>query len=413
MNYYKLTILSKGKPKEIILKGIDKAEILRNAHNKYRGIIVKVESIPMPFEEKLKHLKHIIKGNFSKKKLRLQPFISALRQLAALTKAQISLKDSLNNIAQNTSDPLTKELFLKSAEGIDNGLSLSATFEEYEQYVGTLAISMIKLGEETGALGEALESLSDVYEDIEMNRQKFKKAMRYPIITLTAMAIAFTILIMYVVPKFKDIFESLHAQLPLPTRILLGLEYLFNNYGLLVLVSLFAFFVLNKFLYKTNETYRKKMDYILLKMKIIGPIIENSSLNRFLLVLTELSKAGIPLVDSLTIASGILENVILKEKIDNIIRDINQGRSLAKAIEEQELLNNITLQMVSAGEKAGNLDVMLQNATEYYKNQFDQLIDHIGDAIEPIMLAVIGGLVLLLALGIFLPMWDLASAAKA
>jgi len=414
MNYYEVTLLSKGKKEKVILKGENKADVLENLKtSKYSGIAIKVEKTDIPLSEKLNYLVDIIKANFSKKKLNYSAFISAIRQLAALTMAQISIKDSLENIAKNNNDPLVKELFQKSAENIDNGFSLSKTFQDYEIYVGVLATAMIKLGEKTGDLGSALYALANIYQNIEENRQKFKKAMRYPLITLSAMAIAFTILISYVVPKFKDIFNSLHAELPLPTKILLFLEYLFNNYGLILIGVLLGLFILHKFFYNTKPEYKYKFDKFLLNLKIIGPIIEYASISRFLLVLTELTKAGIPLVDSLEIANGILENAILKEKIEGIIKEINQGQSLTHALMQYDLLENITLQMISAGEEAGNLDTMLENASNYYKNQFDQLVDGIGDAVEPIMMAVIGGLVLLLALGIFLPMWDLASAAKA
>jgi len=414
MKYYKVTILSKGKEEEVILKGENKQQVLETIKDqkKYGGIIIKIEETDMPFEEKIKQLQDIIKANFSKKKLDYPAFIGAIRQLAALTLAQISLKDSLENIAKNANDELVKELFTKCYEGIDNGLSLSVTFEEYETYIGNLAVAMIKLGEQTGSLGEALNALADIYEDIEENRQKFKKAMRYPLITLTAMGAAFTILILYVVPKFKDIFEQLNTELPLPTKILLGLEYAFSHFGPVIIGVFILIFIIHKFMYKTNKDYKYKFDQFLLKLKIIGPIIQYSSISRFLLVLTELSKAGIPLIDALEIANGILENSVLREKIDGVIREINQGHSLTYALKKHELLDNITLQMISAGEEAGNLDTMLQNASAYYKTQFDQIVDGIGDAIEPIMMAVIGGLVLLLALGIFMPMWNLASAAK-
>jgi general secretion pathway protein F/MSHA biogenesis protein MshG len=415
MNYYKVTLISKGKKEEVIIKGENKAEVLENINTskKYTGIAIKVELTEMPFDEKMKTLEKIIKANFSKKRLNYPAFISAIRQLSALTVAQISLKDSLDNISTNTNDPLIKELFSKASEAIDNGKNLSSTFEDYEEYLGVLATAMVKLGEQTGDLGHALATLANIYENIEENRQKFKKAMRYPLITLTAMAGAFIVLIMYVVPKFKDIFTQLHAELPIPTKILLWLEYALNHYGPFILGIGISFFIFHKFMYKTNKYYKYKFDKFLINLKILGPIIEYSSISRFLLVLTELNKAGIPLVDSLNIANGILENSVLKEKIDGVIREINQGRSLTKALSQYNLLDNITLQMIAAGEEAGNLDTMLENASAYYKNQFDQIVDGIGDAVEPLMMAVIGGLVLLLALGIFLPMWNLASAAKA
>jgi len=413
MKYYKVTILKKGQKEEIITKAENKVEAITAISNREKGIVVKAEETDIPFDEKIKELTKILKATFSRKKLNYPMFISAIRQLGALTKAQISIKDSLDNISQNTTDPLVKEIFEKASKDIDNGLSLSNTFEEYENYIGNLAVAMVKLGEKTGELGEALEDMADIYENIEDNRQKFKSAMRYPIITLTAMAGAFTVLIMYVVPKFKDIFSQLHSELPLPTRILLGAEYVLNNYGLLVLTIIVFFVILHKYLYKTNQNYKYKFDSMLLKIKVIGPVVKYASLSRFLLVFTKLTKAGIPMVDALTISNGILDNSVLNQKLENVIKEINQGQSLTVALTKNNLLDNVTLQMISAGEEAGNLDVMLENASEYYKKQFDIIIDGLGDAIEPIMLGFIGALVLLLALGIFLPMWDLAKAAQA
>jgi general secretion pathway protein F len=413
MKYYKITLLKKGQKEEIITKAENKVEAITAISNRETGIVVKAEETDIPFDKKIKELTKILKATFSKKKLNYPMFISAIRQLGALTKAQISIKDSLDNISQNTTDPLVKEIFEKASTDIDNGLSLTNTFEEYEAYIGNLAVAMVKLGEKTGELGESLEDMADIYENIEENRQKFKSAMRYPIITLTAMAGAFTVLIMYVVPKFKEIFEQLHSELPLPTKILLGAEYVLNHYGLVVLGIIAGSIILHKYLYKTNKDYKYKFDSMLLKMKVIGPVVKYASLSRFLLVFTKLTKAGIPMVDALTISNGILDNSVLNQKLDNVIKDINQGQSLTIAITKNDLLDNVTLQMISAGEEAGNLDVMLENASNYYKTQFDIIIDGLGDAIEPIMMAFIGGLVLLLALGIFLPMWDLAKAAKA
>ncbi len=412
MKYYQATIMMRGKKEVVSFKAEDKVEAIKTAKLKDNGIVLKIEEIPMPFEDRMKIFTDIVKANFSKKKLDYDVFISSTRQLATLTKAQISLKDSLNNISENTEDALVKELFKKAADGIDSGLNLSDTFIEYQEYVGVLAVAMVKLGEQTGSLGESLDSLSDIYENINENRKKMKKALRYPLMTLAAMGAAFTILIVYVVPKFREIFEKLHTDLPLPTKILLGLEYAFSHYGPLLIGIIILLFVAHKFAYKTQKQYKYKFDVFSLKVVIIGNIINFASISRFLLVLTELTKAGIPLVDALKIANGILENDFLRDKIENVIKNINQGVSLTVALKESELLDNVTLQMISSGEDSGALDEMLQNSSEYYKDKFNYIVDNIGTAIEPIMMAFIGGLVLLLALGIFMPMWNMADAAK-
>ncbi len=415
MKVYKITMLRKGETENVILKAENKLEAIKKINSATKGkvIIIKVEETELPLEDKIKELGKIVTATFSRKKLNFPVFISAIRQLGALTKASISIKDSLENISKNSTDPLIKEMFEKAANDVDNGLSLSNTFEEYEVYIGNLAVALVKLGEKTGELGEAFMDMADIYENIEENRQKFKSAMRYPIMTLMAMAVAFTILILYVVPKFADIFSQLHSELPLPTKILLNAEYVLRNYGLFVLAILIFLFIIHKYLYRVNDTYKYMFDGLLLKMKIIGPIVEYASLSRFLMVFTKLIKAGIPMIEALTISNSIIDNSVLNLKIDNVIKSINQGQNLTNSLAKNNLLDNVSLQMIAAGEEAGNLDSMLENASNYYKTQFDILIDNIGDAIEPIMMAFIGALVLLIALGIFLPMWDLAKAAKA
>ncbi|WP_457560445.1 type II secretion system F family protein [Caminibacter sp.] len=412
MRYYKITFYYKGKQSDTIIKSLNKAEAIIDAKRMNKGLLVKVEEIPMPFEEKLKLLKDIFYSRILRKKLKYPAYIAALRQLSVLIKAGISLKDALEDIGKNTKDPLIKEVFLKAAEAIDSGKSLTDVFAEYEEYLGGISLAMVRLGEQTGDLAQAIDYLADIYENMYENRRKMIKALRYPIITLIAIAVAFVFLILMVVPKFKSMFEQLHAKLPLPTRILLGIENVLSNYGALVLAILIVIVLIIIFLYKTSEKFKYYTDRILLKTPLIGNIIENATLHRFLLTLSSLLRSGIPLLDALKISEGIIENEVMKEKIQTIIKGINQGRSLTEMMRETEIVNFIALRMISAGENSGELDTMLSNAAKYYEDRFQDIIDNMQASIEPIMLTIIGGLVLLLALGIFLPMWDLASAAK-
>ncbi len=412
MKYYKISFIYRGKKTDTVIKSLNKAEAIINAKRTNNGLLVKVEEIPMPFDEKMKLFKDIIYTRVLKKRLKYPAYIAALKQLSVLIKAGISLKDALEDIGENTKDPLIKEVFLKAADDIDSGKSLTDTFSNYETYLGGISLAMIRLGEQTGDLAMAIDSLANIYENMYENRRKMIKALRYPVITLIAIVVAFVFLIMLVVPKFKAMFEQLHAQLPLPTRILLGIEHVLSNYGPVVLLVFVLIIVLIIFLYKTSAKFKYNTDKLLLKTPLIGNIIENATLHRFLLTLSSLLESGIPLLDALKISEGIISNEIMKEKIRTIIKGINQGRNLAEMMKETDLVNFIALRMISAGENSGELDTMLSNAAKYYEDKFQDIIDNMQASIEPIMLAVIGGLVLLLALGIFLPMWDLASAAK-
>ncbi|WP_456480407.1 type II secretion system F family protein [Nautilia sp.] len=412
MKYYKVTFLYKGNKQDVIIKSLNKAEAIIDSKKMNKGMLVRIEEIPMPFEERLKILKDIIQSKFLKKKLNYPAYISSIRQLAVLIKAGISLKDALEDISGNTNDSVIKEVFIKAAEAIDSGKSLSDVFGEYEQYVGGISLAMIRLGEQTGDLVMALENLATIYENMYENRRKMVKALRYPVITLIAIAAAFVFLIMFVIPKFKDIFKQLHSELPLPTRILLGMEHILSNYGLVVVAVLVIAFTVNSFLYKTSYKYKLKIDSLLLKTYLINKVIKYSTLHRFLLTLSSLLKSGIPLIDALKISEGIIENEVIKNKIKEIIKGINQGRSFSEMVAEQNLLNFVALRMITAGEESGELDSMLDSAAGYYEDRFQDIIDNMQAAIEPIMLTVIGGLVLLIALGVFLPMWDLSKAAK-
>lgn len=412
MKYFKVKMFYRGEEQTFIVKSISKAEAIIDAKKNYKGILVKIEEIPMPLEERIKVFEDLVKNKILRKKLNYPSYISSIRELAVLVKAGISLKDGLEDIGNNTRDPLIKEMFLKAAEAIDTGKTLSDVFSEYEHYIGGISLAIIRLGEQTGDLVQSLNYLADIYENMYQNRRRMIKALRYPVITLIAIAVAFVTLILLVVPKFKDIFEQLHAELPLPTRILLGLENILTNYGLLTAGIIMSIIFIIIFFYKTSKEFKYRVDQLLLKAPVIGPIIEYGSLHRFLLTLSSLLKSGIPLLDSLKIAGSIIENEIIKEKIKIIERGINQGRSLSELLKEVDLVNFVALRMVSAGEESGELDGMLGKAADYYEERFQDIIENMQAAIEPIMLTVIGGLVLLLALGIFLPMWNLASAVK-
>ncbi len=412
MKYYKVSIFYRGKQQNFIIKSLSKVEAIHDAKKNYKGLLVKIEEIPMPFEEKVKNFKLMISNRFLRKKLNYPNYISAIRELAILIKAGISLKDALKDIGENSRDKLVKELFLKATEAIDSGKTLSDVFAEYEKYVGNISLTIVRLGERTGDLVNALNYLADIYENIYENRKKMIKALRYPIITLIAIVIAFVLLILLVVPKFKTVFEQFHAKLPLPTRILLGIENVIANYGFITLTIILSIIFIIIFSYKNYFEFRVKVDKILLKTPLIGQIIEYGTLHRFLLTLSSLLRSGIPLLDALKISEEIIKNEIIKSKIRIVINGINQGKSLSEMLETTNLINYIALRMISAGEESGELDSMLEKAAKYYEDRFQDIIDNMQASIEPIMLTIIGGLVLLIALGIFLPMWDLANAAK-
>ena len=412
MKYYIATVLTKGKKEQIPLYAKDRKEANDFAKLKHAGIIIKVVEATEPLDAQLKRFKANFLQNIKKRKIKPDALIAAVRQLAVMTNAGISIHDSLNEIADSTDDENLKFVFGKIADDINSGHSLSQSMENFRFELGNLTIAMVQLGEKTGNIDEALYSLANMLEEIRTNVVKFKKAMAYPRNVMIAMAIAFTVLISYVVPQFKDIFEELGAELPLPTQILLTLEYVFNNYGLYVLAILFIAFVTFKYLINNYTHIRFGWHKFLLRTYLIKNLIMYSTLSRFTLVFSELIRAGIPIAEALDTAISMIDNLPLKQKLLSVRMSVEKGSPLNQGLKETGLFENMILQMVAAGEDSGTLDTMIGKVAEYYKMKFDAIIDGLSEAIEPIMLLLIACMVILLALGIFLPMWDMGSAVQ-
>lgn len=410
MIYFLATVLTKGKKEQFPLYAKDRKEANNYAKLKFSGIIIKVVEAEEPLDAKIKRFKTNLMKNIKKRKIKPDALIAAIRQLAVMTNAGISIYDSLNEIANSTEDENLKFVFSKLADDINSGHALSTSMENFRFELGNLTIAMVQLGEKTGNLDESLYSLANMLEEIRANYIKFKKAMAYPRNVMIAMAIAFTILISYVVPQFKTIFEELGANLPMPTLILLKLEYLFNNFGPYVLAGIFIFVVVFKYFVNNNKKFRYGWHKFLLKVYLIKNLIKFATLSRFTLVFSELVRAGIPIAEALETSTSMIDSLPLKEKLMTVRATVEKGGTLNQGLKETELFENMIIQMISAGEDSGALDAMVSKVADYYKMRFDAIIDGLSEAIEPIMLLIIASMVILLALGIFLPMWDMGNA---
>ena len=412
MKYFIATILSKGKREQLPLYAENKKDAQEYAKIKSSGILIKVVEADEPLDAQFLRFKTNFLKNIKKKKIKPDALIAAIRQLAVMTNAGISIYDSLSEIANASDDEALETVFSKLAEDINAGHALSTSLENFRFEVGNLTIAMVSLGEKTGNLDEALYALADMLEEIRSNFIKFKKAMAYPRNVMIAMAVAFTILISYVVPEFKKIFEELNAELPLPTQILLTLENLFNNYGLYVIAVLILFFISFRYMVNNSRNFRYGWHELLLKTYLIKNIIKFSTLNRFTLVFSELVRAGIPIAEALDTSIEMIDNLPLKANLLSVRVTVEKGGTLNKGLNDTKLFENMIIQMVRAGEDSGTLDSMIKKVAEYYKMKFDAIIDGLSEAIEPIMLFFMASMIILLALGIFLPMWDMGSAVQ-
>jgi len=415
MKYFNVTVMERGKKRDELVKADSNMAAIKLVKHKSSPniMVIKATETSAPLEESISELFSGIKKSF-KPKVPINDKISTIRQIAVMTDAGIAINDTLQDVAENTHNAQLKEIYFKMNADINAGNSMAHAMEPYTEEFGHVALAMTNLGERTGNISESYHKLADILENIRNNTAKFKKAIRTPLITLAAMGIAFTILIMVVVPKFKDIFDKFKTELPLPTQILLKLEWAFSNYGLLILIMMIAGVMAVKYFYKNSRDFKFAMDKMMIhpRFYLINKAIFLSTMHKYNLVFGELVKSGIPVSEALDTAVGMVDNLAIKEQLLSVNANIGRGMSLAEAFDITGLYENMLLQMIKAGEAGGQLDAMLDKVTQYYDMQFQDLIDNLSAYIEPILLFFIAGLVLLMALGIFMPMWDLGRAVK-
>ncbi|HHD73218.1 MAG TPA: type II secretion system F family protein [Epsilonproteobacteria bacterium] len=414
MKYYQVTLIDKGRRRQEMLSAEDKMSVIRSAKLKFPNAIVsKVVETSPPLSDVIENISKSMKKSF-RSKININDKISTIRQISVMTDAGIAINDTLADVADNTTNHQLKEIYNVISNDINAGKSLTDSISQFKEEFGHVAVAMTKLGEQTGNIPGSYHKLADILENIRDNAAKFKKAIRYPLITLAAMGIAFTILIMVVVPKFNEIFDQFKTELHLPTKILLNIEYVLSNYGLFVLLGLILLIYAVIYAYKNSDDFKYRIDTLLIhpRFYLINKVIFYSTMYKYTLVFGELIKAGIPVSEALDTAVGMVDNSAIKEQLETVNANIGRGMNLSEAYDQTGLFENMLLQMIKAGETGGQLDAMLGKVTNYYDMRFQDIIDNLSTYIEPIMMFFIAGLVLLMALGIFMPMWDLGKAVK-
>ncbi|WP_103579980.1 type II secretion system F family protein [Campylobacter concisus] len=411
MKFYEIEYIKDGKRQKMSLKANSKNDVKNRAN--IQGMIVKIKETQVSsINNDFLDLQEKFNKIFSSSKVKIPALVATIRQLSVMTNAGISIHDGIKETANATEDKRLKTIFQTLDEDLNQGASLTQSIENFQEELGDVTVAMVRLGESTGNMADALSKLAAILQEVWDNQQKFKKAIRYPITVICSIILAFIVLMTSVVPQFREIFSQLNADLPLPTKILLNIEYIMSNYGIYIIVVLVAFAFLLKRQYSNDENFRDKVDKYLLKVYLVGKIIFFANMSRFNLIFTELVRAGLPIADALDTAVVTVSNQDIRNKLTAVKVLVGRGISLTEAFRQTGLYEGMLIQMIGAGEQSGSLDDMTQKVTDYYRVKFNDIIDNISNYIEPILLIFIAAMVLLLALGIFMPMWDMAKAVK-
>ncbi len=335
-----------------------------------------------------------------------------IKELSALLEAGVSLLDAFNSVAKGCDNPKLKQIFNDISADLNAGASLEKALNTHKDKLGSVVLAMFALGQNSGKLASSLSTLSDMLENISINRAKFKKAIRYPALTFVALLIAFNILITMVMPSFKGIFDSFGGELYWASRAILALGSFVSDYGILIAFgSVFVIFLIWYF-HKFNYKFQLKFDEIMLKIPLLKRLILYSFLAKFNLILSQLITAGTPIDKALVISNSVVDNSYIKLKINQAIKDIYNGNTLNSSFQKIAIYENIAIEIIKAGEKSGTIDQMFGYISNYYKEKYDSLIDNLSAYLEPILLVIISVVVLVLALGIFMPLWDISNRAN-
>ncbi|PKG39837.1 type II secretion system F family protein [Psychromonas sp. Urea-02u-13] len=333
------------------------------------------------------------------------------RQIYSLTKAGIPILRAINGLAESTHSVLLSESLQDVLNRMRNGYSLSAAMGAHPRVFSQLYVSLIQVGENTGQLDRIFLQLSEYLEQEIETRKRVKSAMRYPTFVLIALAVAMVILNIYVIPTFAGMFAKFHAELPWTTQVLLGTSSFFVDYWHLMLIFLISAFIgLKLWLNSPKGAYL--WDKWKLKIPVVGSVIERSLLARFSRSFAMMLSAGVPLNNALYLIAHAVDNNYLQEKILAMRSGIEAGDPLLKTATAAGLFTPLVLQMIAVGEETGQVDELLNEAADFYEREVDYELKNMTAKIEPILISIVAGMVLILALGIFTPMWDMMGAMK-
>ena len=333
------------------------------------------------------------------------------RQMYSLTRSGIPLLRAIAGLSETTHSKRMKDALDDISEQLTSGRTLSSAMNQHSDVFDSLFISMVHVGENTGKLDEVFMQLSKYIEREQETRRRIKSAMRYPILVLVAIAIAMVILNIWVIPKFADMFSRFGADLPWATKILIATSNLFVNYWPLMLVGLIGVFIGIRY-WHHSEKGEKQWDRWKLHIPAVGSIIERSTLARYCRSFSMMLSAGVPMTQALSLVADAVDNAYMHDKIVGMRRGIESGESMLRVSNSSQLFTPLVLQMVAVGEETGQITQLLTDAADFYEGEVDYDLKNLTAKLEPILIGFVAGIVLILALGIYLPMWDMLNVVK-
>lgn len=332
------------------------------------------------------------------------------RQLATMIESGIPLVQSFDIVAKGQTNTRLKELIEQIKHDVETGLTLSEALKKHPSHFNDLFCNLVDAGEKSGSLDIMLNKIATYKEKIETIKKKIKKALTYPMAVIVVALIVTAGLLIFVVPQFEALFKGFGADLPMMTKTVVELSKFFQSYWYLIFGSLIG--IVYAFIYavKHSSQFAQNVDKTLLKIPVIGPIIEKAAIARFARTLSITFAAGLPLVEALKSVAGATGNIIFSNATNKIRDEVSTGQQMNKAMENTQLFPNMVIQMVAIGEESGALERMLSKVADFYEEDVDNAVDSLSSLLEPIIMTILGVLVGGLVVSMYLPIFKLGAA---
>ncbi len=358
---------------------------------------------------KIRYIKKKRKS-LSKKAIKPVDIAHFARQLTSMMRSGIPLIQSLDIISSGHENPSMQDLINAIAKDIASGSDLSGALGKHPKYFDELFVNLVGAGETAGTLEDMLEKVATYKEKTENIKAKIKKAMMYPLMVVIAAVVVTTIMLIFVIPQFKDLFEGFGANLPAFTQMVVDMsEWLQATWWLplgIVIILGFAFGQARQ----RSEKFNHFLDKLLLKTPVFGNLANKSSVARFARTLATMSASGVPLIESLDSVAGATGNVVYKEATLRIKEDTSKGVQLNVAMNTTQVFPNMVIQMTKIGEESGRMEDMLNKVADYFEEQVDDLVDSLSAQMEPLIMGVLGVLVGGLIVAMYLPIFKMGAA---
>ncbi|MFA6120277.1 MAG: type II secretion system F family protein [Sideroxydans sp.] len=332
------------------------------------------------------------------------------RQMYTLLKAGVPIMRALAGLQESTQNHLFAAMIQDLRESLDSGRELSTAMRRHPKVFSHFYVSMVQVGEMTGMLDQTFLRLYDHLMFEKDMRERITSAVRYPMFVVIAMAIALVIVNIFVIPAFAKVFEGFHTELPMMTKVLLGFShFMVVSWPLLLAASIGGVVAFRSWINTADGRY--KWDRYKFELPIAGPIIKKATLARFARSLALSFKSGIPIVQALNTVGMVVDNEFMRSKVEQMRDGVERGESILRTANATGVFNPTVMQMIAVGEETGDMDGLMFEVAGMYERDVEYEVKTLSAQIEPIMIVGLGAMVLVLALGIFLPMWDLGKAA--